>query len=385
MSSPSFATNSQRTKRVNVRMVFWWFLAILFALLAALLIRRLILGDIVSPDSTYNYEIKQQLSEQVNYFDTSYFNPADLSNKPAYITNLTDTISLNHKYFYQADRAVDLKYTYSAHITLQAGYRLEGDKSPSRVWSHDYEAIPITEKKVTGQAVQISETITVPFAEYKRQMDNFKADFSLPTNGEIIVVVDVKISGIVDSVPVGDVRQVRIKIPLDQQIYGITTDLQSQESKTINVGDQLAFQQTKQYQLLAAVVCAILSLVFLVISFSDWLSDHLAKTPYQRQLASIYKCHDSIIVQTSKPMSLSGKSVVEVETFDDILDIEDSSKSPIIAKEIGDKATRFMIIQEDIVYTYVLGDLPVARRSTERDDNKTEPNANGRLARRKIN
>lgn len=360
------ASTSRQTKKVTARSVFWWFLSGLFAILAVLLLRRVVLGVEPGKDSVYDYEIKQELVEAVHYFESSYFNKSDLTRRPAYITNLTDTIDINYKYTYQADQSTDLKYTYSARAILQAGYSLEGDKSPSQVWKEEFEVAPVIEKKLRGDSIHINEVITIPYGEYKHKMDNFKADFALPTDGEVIVVVDVKVSGNISGATINDSRQAIARIPLNQQIYKITSDVEPRVSKLVYVGDQSAEFRAKQYYILATIVSVVLSVVFLIIGFSDWLSEHFAKTPYQRELAKIYKYHDSIIVQTSKPMSLTGKSVVEVETFDDILDIEDSSKSPIIAKEIGSKATRFMIIQEDIVYTYVLGDLPAARQRRSR-------------------
>lgn len=43
-----------------------------------------------------------------------------------------------------------------------------------------------------------------------------------------------------------------------------------------------------------------------------------------------------------------------------MLNLEEELKLPIVSSEVDDRATRFMIIRDDVVYLYLLGTLPVS-------------------------
>lgn len=74
---------------------------------------------------------------------------------------------------------------------------------------------------------------------------------------------------------------------------------------------------------------------------------------------------------------MSGKRIVAVKSFDDILNLEEEVKAPIVSSEAGEHATRFMIIKDDVVYMYLLGSLSttddeVLREIQDAFDEKTE-------------
>jgi hypothetical protein len=46
-----------------------------------------------------------------------------------------------------------------------------------------------------------------------------------------------------------------------------------------------------------------------------------------------------------------------VKGFDDMLNLEEELKVPIVSCEVNEEATRFMIIRDDVVYQYLLGKL----------------------------
>ncbi|MGB2686710.1 MAG: DUF5305 family protein, partial [Candidatus Saccharimonas aalborgensis] len=79
------------------------------------------------------------------------------------------------------------------------------------------------------------------------------------------------------------------------------------------------------------------------------------KSAYQRELEKIYRYHDGIIIRASQPAAIAGKTMVPVQTFDDMLNLEEELKVPIVATPAGNEATRFLIVRDDIVYVYTLG------------------------------
>ena len=85
---------------------------------------------------------------------------------------------------------------------------------------------------------------------------------------------------------------------------------------------------------------------------------------YERELAKIMRYHEGVIVRASEPTDMSGKQLVLLRSFDDMLSLEEELRQPIVASPAGPEATHFMIVHEDVLYRYTLG-RPVERDDTE--------------------
>ena len=91
------------------------------------------------------------------------------------------------------------------------------------------------------------------------------------------------------------------------------------------------------------------------------LRKRIFKTSYQRELDKIYRYHDGIIVRTKHPVDISDDKIVPMRSFDDMLNLEEELKTPIIANEISNSSTEFMIIKSGVVYRYVISDDSINR------------------------
>jgi hypothetical protein len=125
-------------------------------------------------------------------------------------------------------------------------------------------------------------------------------------------------------------------------------------SQIANLLNDANIDRVAQYEIYGAIGIGILALASFVYGFRK----KIFKTPYQRELDKIYRYHDGIIVRASRPTDLSGKRIVAVKSFDDMLNLEEELKLPIVAASVSAEATQFMIIRDDVVYAYILGKLP---------------------------
>jgi len=111
-----------------------------------------------------------------------------------------------------------------------------------------------------------------------------------------------------------------------------------------------------------------------------WLSrreGYGIRNPYQRAVAKIYRYHDGVIIRTNRPIELREREVISVKTFDDLLNVSDELRSPVIANELSDTATQFVVLHETTVYVYLVGrlvtreeTLPIPKKTTPRLKNK---------------
>ena len=74
-------------------------------------------------------------------------------------------------------------------------------------------------------------------------------------------------------------------------------------------------------------------------------------------MSRIYRYHDGVIINTSQPIQLKGRETIVVDSFDDLLNLSDELRSPIIANQISYEATVFVVLYEQIIYSYLVGEL----------------------------
>ena len=304
----------------------------------------------------YNYNINQSVQNTVSYADNSYF-PSGPGTNSAYISDLTDSISTNFRYSYKGSSKENLEYTYSVTATVRGAYSVPGSEQEiSNVWTRQFQLVKPKTVKVNADNFSIDQPVTIPFADYRKLVEDFRLSLALPVTSELDVNFTIQTKGTIRNELLNDSRTSTISTPLNVQIYQLATKYDKADSKELNNRPQQDGGETIRAEILGAVLIAIAGAGFITLI----LRHTIQKTAYQRELQKIYRYHDSVIIRTSKRMEIpASKTIVPVKTFNDILNLEEETKLPIISVTHGDVATQFMIVQDDIVYIYTLGEEPV--------------------------
>jgi hypothetical protein len=302
----------------------------------------------------YTYTVQQTAHPTVHYSQSSFFGTTPDPTNTAYIADITKSIDAQFHYFYSGSKVTDLSYRYWATATLRSTFGT--DNSPggvANVWNKQFQLLdPVTGTK-TSKTLTFDPVVHIPYADYKTDIDQFKNSFKAPLNGEMVVDFTAQVSGKVNGTPFTDTKVSIISAPLDQLIYQLGVKFAKIDNEQVQPASSKRLADTiNEYELPVAVILAILGLTYIAYGFRR----QIFKTPYMRELERIYRYHDGIIIRASRPTNLTGKNVVPVQSFDDLLNLEEELKTPIVASPAGDSATQFMITRDDIVYVYTLGD-----------------------------
>jgi len=344
-------TAAKAKRPVGVVLLGVLLLAISFGLLYDLYTRKT--SETVVAPSAHHYTVKQSIDTGINYFKSSFYGDTPGATNTAYVAELTDTIDATLHYSYRAERPVELTTMYSATATVRARFATGSDgKDIANVWSKEYPLVKPVTNTVTAAELEFNPQASVPFSEYRKIADQLKTSLALPATSELVVTFMVRVSGTVDGTPFDDIRMSTITVPLDQPVYKLATKFEKEDNKQVVTQAAKTGQDMMQvYERIGAAVSGALGVMALVYG----MRKQIFKSPYQRELDKIYRYHSGLIIKSSPHLDLSHKTTVPVESFDDILDLEEELKSTIVASPVGGTATRFMIIHGDIVYAYLLG------------------------------
>lgn len=305
--------------------------------------------------SAYVYTVKQSVEKEVMYFPSSFFDDGPGKN-PAYIMSLTDKIAATFHYAFTGSEEQQLSYAYDIRATVKGQYSLKGDNSDTAdVWTKDFQLLKPVHATVTTKDLSFSPRVEVPYDEYRQLIEQLRTALALPIRSQVVVTFTINVAGEKGGTPFTDLRTASIIVPIEEQIYVIAQKYDKDETKqVVPKTAQASIDRIAQYEQYAAIAVGVLALASFVYGFRK----KIFKTPYQRELDKIYRYHDGIIVRASRQADLTGKRIVSVKSFEDMLNLEEELKLPIVAAAVSAEATQFMIIRDDVVYVYTLGKLP---------------------------
>lgn len=312
-------------------------------------------SDTVYIPSSHQYTVKQSVNTDVTYFDSSFFSGGPGTANGAYVMDLTDKIKASFDYSLSSNDTIDATYTYDIKGTVAGKYAINANEEKSaNVWSKEYQIVSPETKTVSTKNIKLTPKSEMPYAEYKQEIDSFKSALALPLNSEATMTLTVKVQGTIGGIPFTDNRVTSVTAPLDAAIYMLAVKYDKQDTKQV-VGESTKNNraQFQRYLLIFAVVVGVLGFALLLYG----LRKQIFKTPYQRELERIYRYNDGIIIRARSQADIGGKRIVPVLSFDDMLNLEEELKLPIVASPAGPEATKFIIIRDDVAYVFTLGRL----------------------------
>lgn len=312
--------------------------------------------------TAYQYTVKQTANADISYTDSSFFGNGPSPDNRAYVSDLTKEVTARFNYELNGSTPADLTTTYSVKAEVKANYAIKGDsEETSNVWKQEYVLVKPTVIRNNGTGVTLSKSVVIPFADYKKAANQFRTTLALPTSSEAVATLNVRTTGTVDGTPFEDVRVSTVAMPLEEQVYQPTIKFDKEDTKQVVAANaQQGKERTTQLQLFGGAALVVAGIV--LVGYG--MRRRIFKSAHQRELDKIYRLHDGIIVRTSRPTDLTDYHVVPMRSFDDMLNLEEELKSPIIADEISSTLTHFLIAHNSVMYLYKLGD---SNDTTNRD------------------
>lgn len=312
--------------------------------------------DVSQPSAkAYSYTVKQSIDKNIKYFPSSFYSDGPGKNA-AYVMDLTDKIKTTYRYTFTGSTDQQLAYAYDIRAVVRGKYALKGnEENTADVWTKEFQLLAPVHGAANTKDLSFSPSVDVPYDEYRKLIDQVRNSLVLPVASELVVTFTVNVSGVIEGTPFNDLRVATVTAPFGEQIYVVGQKYDKEETKrVVPVAAQTDVDRQAQYETYAVFALGALSLASLVYGFRR----QIFKTPYQRELDKIYRYHDGIIIRASRLVDLAGKRIVPLKSFDDMLNLEEELKLPIVAASLSAEATRFMIIRDDVAYVYVLGKMP---------------------------
>lgn len=329
--------------------VFWFVVAI--AIISLVLYA---VGQSIFTQPAFHYSVSQGQSTVVTYASNNLFTGEGTRQGEGFVTELTDTISANFDYRFKGSSEQDLTHTYSVVATVTALHREGMGDTEIKVWQKAYPLVPTTKKQSSNGQVSVNESVTVPFREYNEQVARLSADLGVTLTGSLDVVFSMQTQGQVDGETVDTIDTSSFSTKLVRPVFSLSSKYEKhREDSFVSVNPQ--YMAMRPYLLIAALISAAIASAMAVRFYTGRQRSAFKKSSYQRELANIYRLHDGVIIRSNERVEIDHSKVISLQTFNDLLSMGEQLQLPIIASELDESSTQFIVTHDDTLFVYTLG------------------------------
>lgn len=337
---------------IEVRIGFWIILIGISAGLAFALFKQISNNTetkemVYNENSSLEYSVCLLENEHIPYRCLS-----NDSNYSGFVANMIDYIDVDFRFGIDSSNLLDYSYRYSFKIKVVATDRADN----SKVLYNETEVI-VDNKTVTdtGNNIYIRETRRIDYQQYNEMIQEFRREYNLSLDAQMTLTFYGDITAKNENFDTDIVasKEINMIIPLSEQTFSI--DASSPMNNEYTISEKSA-KSTSEIIYIYLIYC--LCLVFIILGIIKLLmflrKIKTTKTLYEKTLDKIEREYNQILVDSKKIPSLEDARIIDVNSFEELLDAREIIGKPILSITINSQKTWFLIVNGDEVYKFVL-------------------------------
>lgn len=340
----------QHQKRRRRTKIILGTLGVVFLVIAIALIS---IYFIASKNEYNKYNEKAKVDYKVNLKENEFYDDKTVDGKMSVVASLIKNIEVGFKYNLNLENSQD--YIYSYKIIAKTDVK-EGSRANS-VYETSQELLSKELKTSSSPNLEISEKVVIDYNEYNEKINRFINMYNLDnTSNALELSMYVYVTNIYDNERINKESKVMtLNIPLTTKTVDISINSNVIEDEGKILSKRSEYQNI-EWMLLAGLVVLVIGLIFFARLIVYTLVNRRAETIYRQELKKILFNYKSYIQQTNSEIDSKNYKIIQINTFEEILGMRETMQSPILMyTDEAEERTKFMIINDGILYVYVLG------------------------------
>ena len=145
-----------------------------------------------------------------------------------------------------------------------------------------------------------------------------------------------------------------VKMDLAEDVFSIEKQFENNETKNVIDSNEDKKEINKPLLIMGSIF--VLASILIILDAIRKSIKFSKKTDYAIALNRILKNYGDIVAEIVSPVEIDNLNVIEVKNFDQLLDIEEEIRMPILFYEtIPDEQGEFIIVCDNMAYRYVIG------------------------------
>jgi len=300
---------------------------------------------------TYAYKENNSVDYKVFLKDNKFFDTPYLEKNKTYITSLINYIDANFIYNVSFNEPVSGNINYKLYAQIKA------DKSNNDVgnyWTKEYDLTSLETNNIESKnSHEIKVNQVIDYNKYNDLLNSFIKEYGLQTESTLRVYLkvtgNVKVDNTSENMEINS--EVSLIVPLSKlAIEGkIETQSNNNEKEIIRKASE-AEPYRKFFKVLFFIV--VLAFIYNLLRYARFLANKNKRLNYRDRIKKINSDYEEIITKV-KSMNTNDFAIIEVESFDDLINVYTSVREPINFL-YGNTISRYFIIKGNTCYMYTI-------------------------------
>ena len=302
-------------------------------------------------DIIYTYKENNSVEYKVFLKPNDFFDTPYLEKDKTYITSLIDYIDTDFKYNISFNEKVSGNINYKIYAEIRAD---KNNNDIGNYWTKKYEITAEEQNSINNKdSHEINVNHKIDYNKYNDLLNSFIKEYGLQTDSTLKVYMEVignvKVDKTEEQIDIKS--ELSLTIPLSKlAVEGkIETQSNNNEKEIIRKASEI-----EPYRKLAKVLFVIVLVLFVynLIRYAIFLSNKDNYLNYRDRIKKINADYEELITKV-KAMNKGDFAVIDVETFDDLINVYASIREPINFL-YGNEESKYFIIKGNTCYMYTI-------------------------------
>ena len=337
----------EQTKRKNVIISL-----LLLVLFISILAFSLFFVFIRNKDNNYiTYNEKSNVFYKVYLKENDFFEDNYLEGNKQYIASLIEKITADFEYalVFDSDN-VDYKYEYE----INANVKVYDKDTNNLLFSKTENLIEKTDFITSEKNISVKQSVEIDYNYFNDLIKKFVVVYDLD-DAESVLTIDMGINTISSCEDFIENEKnksvISLTIPLTTKTVAIemSNDLIDTENNIMLCEENTS----NNVILLLAILFLILDFVVIVWLINYEYKTRSVNTVYIKKLKKILNNYGAYIQEVTGDYAFQDYKVVKIGTFEDLLEIRDTIRQPILMKQNKENTCSYFIVPSNINQLYV--------------------------------
>lgn len=337
----------EQTKRKNTIISF----ICLIIVVSILSFSLFIFFSKTNEDNFVSYDEKSNINYIVYLKENEFFENNYLGSNKQYVASLIDYIKADFEYNLVFDsNDVDYKYEYR----IEANVNVYDKNTNNVLYNKKEELLKKEEFNSNKKKVDIKKSVNIDYNHFNNLINRFVTMYGL-NDVKSVLTIDMYINTIGTCEDFAENKEnesvISLSIPLTTQTIAIeiSNDLIDTENNVM----LCEANKLNYIFLMFAIITLIIDLVLIFCLINYEIKTRTADTIYTKKLKKILNNYGSYIQEIKEDFSLKGYQLIKINTFEDMLEIRDTIKQPILMKQNIEKTSSYFVIPSNAKYLYI--------------------------------
>ncbi len=289
-----------------------------------------------------HYKDNQAIDYKVYLKENDFYEEEYLGKDMVYVANLIDKININFNYVFEIDNTENVLFNYKVLADLVIESPNGGNKYFEKryVLSEDKK-----EKMEQNNRYEINKAIDIDYDYYNRLANNFKSSYGLDTNSYLKVYLQVEKQAENEKLNINnDVKSV-MNIPLSEKSVEINFNTEeASKTNSVMVDSNVVFDTKNIIIVIISFVITIITMIK-IIKMLNIIK--VKKSKYDKFVSKVLKEYDRLIIEAKANIDLKNNNVIIIERFEELLDVHDNLKLPIMYHNISNHQKCYFYVKKD--------------------------------------